>query len=302
MTDTPLISVIIPSYGRPDSLPRAIQSVLDQSWPHLEVLVVNDNPADSAWFADTNAVKAQFADDPRVQIFADGINRGGGGARNIGISNASGEYISFLDDDDVYFPHKLATQYRHLQESGADVSVCDMAMYRDGVAVSDRKCAANVGDMANFITQGNAFTPMIFCRRRVLTETGMFHDTPRFQDHVLMIKILAAGFVVHTLHEALFIHHDHLGERITLSKKSVLGYQIRHQFEAQHLHLLSTAQRRHYTLKVALLNARIMRNQDRWGAALKAIARAYLNASSLPQFMAVTKRFGSVLLKSRTPF
>ncbi|PKH20159.1 glycosyl transferase family 2 [Enterobacterales bacterium CwR94] len=302
MSDKPLISVIIPSYGRPDSLPRAIQSVLDQSWPNIEVLVINDNPHDSEFFEATKEVKTQFADDPRVQVFADGVNRGGGGARNIGITHAMGDYISFLDDDDVYFPNKLATQYQHLIENQLDVTVCDMEMHRDGVSVNDRKCRAIVGDVANFIICGNAFTPMIFCKRNVLTDIGMFHETPRFQDHVLMIKILERDFKVGEQHVALFIHNDHLGERITLSKKSVLGYQIRHQFEARHLHKLSRSQRRQYNLKVALLNARIMRNEDRLGDAIKEIVRAYVNASNVNQYIAVTKRFGSVLLKSRTTF
>ncbi|MGV3345108.1 glycosyltransferase family 2 protein [Enterobacteriaceae bacterium LUAb1] len=302
MAENPLISVIIPSYGRPDSLPQAIQSVLDQTCQDIEILVVNDNPQTSVFFAATNDVKKQFMEDSRVRILADGVNRGGSGARNAGILQSKGEFISFLDDDDIYFANKLECQLTHLRENNLDVSVCDMVIHRDGIPVNDPHCTARVGDIANFIIQGNTFTPMIFCKRHVLISVGMFHDTPRFQDHVLMIKILENGFIVKALHTPLFVHNDHQGERITLSDKSVLGYQIRRQFESVHLHKLNTSQRRYYNLKVALLNARIMRNENRWGATFREIACAYFNIANAKQFMAVTRRFGSVLLKSRTTF
>jgi glycosyltransferase involved in cell wall biosynthesis len=101
----PLVSVIIPTFNRAHLLPRAIRSVLDQSHRTLEVLVVDDGSTDN-----TREVAADFARcDGRVRyLYQD--NRGVSGARNTGLYAAGGDYLAFLDSDDVWKPQKLDVQ------------------------------------------------------------------------------------------------------------------------------------------------------------------------------------------------
>lgn len=97
---SPLVSVIIPTFNARASLWRAIESVKNQCYKNIEIIVVSDNTDDM--LGDT--IRSIY---PELIYYHDGLNRGGSGARNIGIELASGEYVSFLDDDDIYLPSKI---------------------------------------------------------------------------------------------------------------------------------------------------------------------------------------------------
>lgn len=98
----PLVSVIIPTFNCPQFLKAAVESVLAQTYVHLEVVVVDDGSTD-----DTAEVVRQFESRVRY-IYQD--NAGTASARNTGIHNASGEIIAFLDHDDLWLPEKLERQ------------------------------------------------------------------------------------------------------------------------------------------------------------------------------------------------
>lgn len=107
MNHPPLVSVIIPTYNRSAYLRQAIASVLAQTYPDFEIVVVDDGSMD-----DTAAVVAEFAD-TRIR-YERQANAGRSAARNRGLALARGEYIAFLDDDDLYLPDKLAVQVAFL--------------------------------------------------------------------------------------------------------------------------------------------------------------------------------------------
>lgn len=117
MDESPKVSVIIPTHNRAALLPRAVNSVLAQTYSDFELLIVDDYSTD-----DTPAVIAGFAD-PRVRAFRHDTNRGQSAGINTGVANARGEYISFLDDDDEWRPAKLEGQVRLLDASAADVGM-----------------------------------------------------------------------------------------------------------------------------------------------------------------------------------
>lgn len=95
------ISVITPTYNRADTLPRAIESVLEQRYDDFEHVIVDDGSTD-----DTASVVADYDDDRIEYVRLEG-NNGANAARNEGIRTASGEYVTFLDSDDEYYPGKL---------------------------------------------------------------------------------------------------------------------------------------------------------------------------------------------------
>jgi glycosyltransferase involved in cell wall biosynthesis len=97
----PRFSVIIPTYNRAALLREALESVFAQTFTDYEVIVVDDGSAD-----ETPAVIASYGD--RVRFYRQ-ENSGPGAARNLGIQNASGEYVAFLDSDDLWFPWTLAS-------------------------------------------------------------------------------------------------------------------------------------------------------------------------------------------------
>jgi glycosyltransferase involved in cell wall biosynthesis len=125
-----LVSVIIPTHNRAALLAEAIDSVLQQTFSDFELIIVDDGSTD-----DTPQVVAAY-DDPRiVYIRQDGQERGA--ARNRGVAAAHGEFITFLDDDDWFLPHKLAVQVPYLQanpEVGMVISGWDRVL-EDGTIV-----------------------------------------------------------------------------------------------------------------------------------------------------------------------
>lgn len=106
----PTFSVVIPAYNAADTLGEAIDSVLAQTRPDFEVIVINDGSTD-----DTAAVAAGFTD-PRVRVYSQ-ENAGPSAARNRGIAQAVGEYVSSLDSDDLWLPDYLAEMGRALEEN-----------------------------------------------------------------------------------------------------------------------------------------------------------------------------------------
>lgn len=110
-----LISIIIPTYKRPDVLPRAVDSVLAQSYKNIEVIVVDDNDPTFPERAVTEKVMEKYADEPRVKYIKHPKNMNGSAARNTGFANSSGEYIMFLDDDDEFLPGKIEIQYERME-------------------------------------------------------------------------------------------------------------------------------------------------------------------------------------------
>ena len=111
-----LFSIVIPAYNNAQYLSDAINSVLNQSYPHFELLVVNDASPDNA------AEVIKSFSDPRVRYIEHEVNQGLSAARNTGISNAVGDYIALLDGDDYFHPEKLKAHAEFL-EKNPEVSV-----------------------------------------------------------------------------------------------------------------------------------------------------------------------------------
>lgn len=111
--EMPLVSVIITTYHNEQYLPRAIGSVLAQTYPAIELIVVDDNPPDSLARRATEAVMARY---PQAVYLRHPENRNGAAARNTGIRAAHGKYLAFLDNDDFYFSDHIESCVRTLQQ------------------------------------------------------------------------------------------------------------------------------------------------------------------------------------------
>lgn len=106
----PKISVVIPAYNAMTYLPETLENLLQQTWQDFEVIVVNDGSSDDTpqWVAEVR--------DPRVKLVSQ-ENQGLAGARNTGIAHAQGEYIAFLDADDLWEKTKLEKQLQSLEQN-----------------------------------------------------------------------------------------------------------------------------------------------------------------------------------------
>jgi glycosyltransferase involved in cell wall biosynthesis len=112
------VSVVIPTLGRRQLLMRALASVLNQTYPHLDVIVVIDRPDD-----DTTAALRSISD-PRLRILINPVPVNAAAARNLGADYAKGEWIAFLDDDDEWLPEKIEKQLAFGLERGEVLVSC----------------------------------------------------------------------------------------------------------------------------------------------------------------------------------
>jgi glycosyltransferase involved in cell wall biosynthesis len=113
----PTVSVVLPTYNRARLLPRAIESVLAQTYRDFELIVVDDGSADK-----TPAVMESF-DDPRIRYYRYEPNQGANHARNVGIRKAIGRFVAFQDSDDDWFPEKLEKNMAAFESAGPEIGV-----------------------------------------------------------------------------------------------------------------------------------------------------------------------------------
>ena len=137
------VSVVIPTYNRKHLLGRAIESVLSQTFRDFELLVVDDASTDG-----TGDLIGSY-DDERIRYFRHETNRGTSAARNTGLANSNGDYISFLDSDDEWHRSKLEMQVSWLEEASPEAvaTYCDVVRMREGAIkqLGERLFPENVG-------------------------------------------------------------------------------------------------------------------------------------------------------------
>jgi len=115
MKKQPLISIITPTYNADRFIRLTIESVLSQNYHHWEMIIVDDCSSDNT----VNVIEAYVKKDPRIKLNILRVNAGAAAARNKALDNAKGDYIAFLDADDLWLPEKLSKQVAFCQKNNA---------------------------------------------------------------------------------------------------------------------------------------------------------------------------------------
>lgn len=173
----PMVSVIVPTYNRPDRLREALQSVLAQTLQDFEIIVVNDGDVDVASVIDT------LPHDERITYVKHDHNRGLAASRNTGLRLARGTYIAYLDDDDRYYPEHLAVLIQALRQgpykvaytdAWRTVEVCDGEEHR----VTQRDLPYSYDFNAARLLVTNYFPVLcVMHERACLDDVGLFDET-----------------------------------------------------------------------------------------------------------------------------
>ena len=189
-----LVTVVIPSYNADEGLQRAIESVLGQTYPKVEVIVVDDNEPGSNGRKRTETLMQRFAEEQRVKYLKHAHNKNGAAARNTGIRAASGCFVAFLDDDDIYYPDRI----RRCMNVFAENPQCD-AVYTGVDLYVQGKKSGEVHPTA----QGKAWRSLLlnegmlgtgsnlFLKKEVIESVNGFDESfIRYQDIEFMLRIL----------------------------------------------------------------------------------------------------------------
>ena len=171
----PKISVIIPVYNAEKYLAAAIDSVLYGSFSDFEIIAVNDGSADSS----LSVLRSYAERDTRVRVI-DKPNTGVSDTRNTAIAAAKGEYLAFLDSDDVYAPEYLERMYGAVTESGADVAVCGYVTFRGDAPTFEygKDCAVSCVTAGDILDSGRMTSANLkLIKKELLEKNGIAFDT-----------------------------------------------------------------------------------------------------------------------------
>lgn len=194
----PLTSVIIPTYNRARVLPRAIDSVLAQKGADFELILVDDGSTekqDGGWsLADGDKPNSILHPPSPLRIFRQ-ENKGPAAARNLGIQNAQGEWIAFLDSDDEWKPGKLKAQLEFFRQNpGYLICQTEEIWVRNGVRVNPMKKHRKFGGFIfeKCLPLCVVSPSAVMMHRKLLDEVGLFDESlPACEDYDLWLRIAA---------------------------------------------------------------------------------------------------------------
>lgn len=197
-SDTPVsqnakVTCVIPSYKRCDTVTRAIDSVLAQTYKNIEVCLVDDNIPGDEYSQKLQESLKKYAGDSRVRYITQEKHINGAVARNVGIKTATGEYIGFLDDDDEWLPEKIERQMKVLQaDPSLDAVTALWTLYEGGKEV--RKCAPYTAENLQFkvfLRDVAVFTSTVLIKKSAIERFGGFDgELLRHQDLQFLVDAL----------------------------------------------------------------------------------------------------------------
>ncbi len=178
-----MISVIIPTYNREKKLLNSVNSVRNQTIRDIEIIVVDDGSTDSTF----DVIKR--IDDNRIKYIKLETNRGGGVARNIGVSKAKGEFIAFQDSDDIWYRNKLEVEIKALKDNKADIVFCKMNRIEDGKSTGLVPTAYKEGFLNPVKNVYGIGTPTLLGYSDIFKNNQFDSKFPRYQELELMIRL-----------------------------------------------------------------------------------------------------------------
>lgn len=184
-----LVSIVIPVYNRQNTIARAIDSVLAQSYQNIEILVVDDGSSDK-----TREILQSY-DDKRVRIFYQ-EHMGASAARNKGVEEAKGEYVAFQDSDDEWMPDKLYEQVDYMRRNYLKVCFCPYELHNGNTTTIVPFEYLNRYKYENGIYEILKYTnvigtPCLIAEKKIFSEIGKFDvEMPGLEDYELVIRIV----------------------------------------------------------------------------------------------------------------
>lgn len=209
-----LVSIIMPAYNSERYISSAINSVMAQTYPNWELIIVNDGSVDG-----TELIMREFSEkDSRIKCFCQS-NAGQGAARNLALNHARGCYIAFLDSDDLWFPNKLNEQLKIINETKVDL------VFSSGFVINEQD--EQIGHMndneTNRFLSGDAaivelinrnYVPIlsVLVKKQRLIEVGGFskeRSVQNAEDYHLWFKMLAQQMTFYFSNSKLFYYRVH---------------------------------------------------------------------------------------------
>jgi glycosyltransferase involved in cell wall biosynthesis len=229
----PLVSAIIPTKNRAKMLGRALQSIVNQTYQPLEIIVVDDGSTDQ-----TEAVVKGFKQG--IKYLKNERSKGAGAARNRGVEAANGVFIAGLDDDDEWHPERIEQSVRNYEGRFSCVTSDVTFQYPKRSAVWHKQRIITLDDLLYSNQVGN----QVLVERERLLELGGFDEQFKAaQDYDLWVRLCERFGPVKNVRKPLqIIHQEHEKDRISNSSSQLSGYLA---FYNKHKHRMNKSQQKY---------------------------------------------------------
>lgn len=186
-----LVSIITPTYNSKNYIMDSVISVINQTYSHWELIIVDDYSIDG-----TRDILQDIKDmDPRIKVIYSDVNSGSGVSRNIGLSNSIGQYVAFLDSDDIWSSTKLSSQIDYLDEKGAAMCHTSFSFIdENGNGRKGRVVVSEIVDLETNLRRTEIGTSTAIIDRNVVREEFFFPSMRARQDLKLWIYLLGLGY------------------------------------------------------------------------------------------------------------
>lgn len=228
------VTIYTPTKNRKEALAKAIDSVLNQTYQNVEMIVVNDGSTDGT----SEYLEAKAKLDSRLKFFNKTISEGAPVARNLAIKNATGDFVTGLDDDDEFTPHRIRgfVEYWELLNSIGVKPSCIYAQdvfkrHGEVIFTSQKKGMVISEDLFEFNHIGN----QVFAPKSHYIEAGLFNETlPAWQDMEMFFRIVNMFGTAHLLDCGTQLYDDSpKQDRISIKAEGKIREAFR-QFSALH--------------------------------------------------------------------
>ena len=213
------VSVIIPTYNRGNLIINSIKSVLNQTFRNLEVIVVDDGSTDNTE-DEVNKIT-----DKRIKYIKLSSNRGGSNARNVGIKNATGQFISFQDSDDIFNPNKIEKQIKNIINKNSIFDFCKInviynSTYSYLIPNARQENSIIKGEIFNeLISRGNFISTQSMIIRTKYMKNHLFDiEMPRLQDYDVILGMIPKVKISYTNEVLVDLHIQNNSVTLSPSK------------------------------------------------------------------------------------
>ena len=194
-----LVSVIIPYYKKKNSILHSINSVLNQTYNNFEIIIIYDDESKS----DLDFICELKKKDNRISIIQNKKNFGAGKSRNIGIKNAKGEFVAFLDADDIWQKEKLEKQINFMKLNNYDITHTSYHIINENKDVIKSRIARNFMHINDLLKSCDIGTSTVIIKKHLISENIKFASLVTKEDFVLWLKLLNNNYKIYALNEVL---------------------------------------------------------------------------------------------------
>ncbi|MDA9550099.1 glycosyltransferase [bacterium] len=207
----PLVSIVIPTYNHAEFLRLAIQSIIEQTYDNWEIIIINN------YSTDTTVELVEKFKEPRIRLINFNNNGVIATSRNIGIKKSRGEWIAFLDSDDIWYPSKLEKCMSIIGDDKNVTAVChgERWVYSDNYYRDVRYGPRSLATYDSLLFQGNCIsTSAVVVRGTLIEKVGLFSEKKQFitaEDYDLWLKLAKSNVFFAFIPEALGEFRIHPG-------------------------------------------------------------------------------------------